>query len=53
MVIPNCQKKGIGSELLNLVRENTPTKLYFGAQPDVEKFYEKNGCPKGYTSFTI
>ena len=53
LVLPDCQKQGIGSRLLQLARENTPTMLYFGAQPDVERFYEKNGCPKGFQSYTI
>ena len=53
LVLPDYQKQGIGSKLLQLARENTPTTLYFGAQPDAEKFYEKNGCPKGFQSFTI
>ena len=53
LVLPDYQKRGIGSKLLQLAKENTPTTLYFGAQPDAEKFYEKNGCPKGFQSFTI
>ena len=53
LVLPDYQKQGIGSRLLQLARENTPTMLYFGAQPDVERFYEKNGCPKGFQSYTI
>ncbi len=53
LVLPVYQRQGIGSRLLQLARENTPTMLYFGAQPDAEKFYEKNGCSKGFQSFTI
>ena len=53
LVLPEFQNRGIGSKLLQLAKENTPTTLYFGAQPDAEKFYEKNGCPKGFQSFTI
>ena len=53
LVLPEYQKQGIGSRLLRLARENTPTMLYFGAQPAAEKFYEKNGCPKGFQSYTI
>ena len=34
MVLPEYQRKGIGSRLIHLARENTPTMLYFGAQPD-------------------
>ena len=53
LVLPEYQKQGIGSKLLQLARDNTPTMLYFGAQPDVEEFYEKNGCSKGLQSYTI
>ena len=53
LVLPDYQHRGIGSKLLQLAKENAPTTLYFGAQPDAEKFYEKNGCPKGFQSFTI
>ena len=53
LVLPEYQRQGIGSRLLQLARENTPTMLYFGAQPAAEKFYEKNGCPKGFQSYTI
>ena len=53
LVHPDYQRRGIGSRLLQLARENTPTMLYFGAQPDAEIFYEKNGCSKGFQSYTI
>ena len=53
LVLPDYQRQGIGSRLLQLARENTPTLLYFGAQPDAEIFYEKNGCSKGFQSYTI
>lgn len=53
LVLPAYHKQGIGSSLLQLARENTPTRLYFGAQPGVEPFYEKNGCQKGMQSYTI
>ena len=53
LVLPAYQHKGIGSRLLQLAKENTPTMLYFGSQPDAERFYEKNGCSKGFQSFTI
>lgn len=44
LVLPEYQKQGVGSKLLQLAKDNTPTMLYFGAQPGIEKFYEKNGC---------
>ena len=53
LVLPEYQRQGIGSRLLQLARENTPTMLYFGAQPSAEQFYEKNGCPKGLQSYMI
>lgn len=53
LVHPEYQKQGIGSKLLQLAKDNTPTMLYFGSQPGVEKFYEKNGCLRGLTSYTI
>lgn len=53
LVLPEYQRRGIGSKLLQLAIENTPTTLYFGAQPGLEPFYEKNGCQKGLQSYTI
>lgn len=53
LVLPEYQKQGIGSKLLQLAIENTPTILYFGAQPGVEEFYEKNGCQRSLQSYVI
>ncbi len=53
LVLPEYQNQGIGSRLLQLAKENTPTILYFGAQPEAEKFYEKNGCQKSLQSYVI
>lgn len=53
LVAPDRQKQGVGSELLRLARENTPTMLYFGAQPGVEGFYERNGCAKSLQSYEL
>lgn len=53
LVLPEYRKKGIGSSLLKLARDNTPTLLYSGAQPGVEAFYEKNGCQKSLQSYTF
>ena len=41
LVLPKYQKQGVGSKLLQLAKDNTPTLLYFGAQPGVETFYVK------------
>lgn len=53
LVLPDYQKKGIGSRLLQLAKENTPAMLYFGAQPGMEAFYEKNGCQRSLQSYVI
>lgn len=53
LVLPEYQKQGTGSKLLKLAKENTPTMLYFGAQPGVENFYEKNGCQRSLQSYII
>ena len=53
LVLPEYQNKGVGSHLLQLAKENTPTMLYFGSQPGAEGFYEKNGCKRGLPSYVI
>ena len=53
LVLPEYQRQGIGSHLLQLARDHTPTMLYFGSQPEAEAFYEKNGCAKGLQSYII
>lgn len=53
LVLPEYQKQGVGSTLLQLAKEHTPTMLFFGSQPGTEGFYEKNGCHKGFQSFVI
>ena len=53
LVLPAYQRRGIGSRLLQLARTHTPTLLYFGAQPEAEPFYEKNGCQKSLQSYCI
>ena len=53
LVLPEYQRMGIGSRLLQLAKEHTPTLLYFGAQPGMEPFYEKNGCQKSLQSYII
>ena len=53
LVLPEYRRRGIGSQLLRLARENAPTLLYFGAQPGLEGFYEKNGCQRSLQSYMI
>ena len=53
LVLPEYQKQGVGSKLLQLAKDNTPTMLYFGAQPGIEKFYENNGCKRSLQSYVI
>lgn len=53
LVLPEYQRKGIGSTLLQLAKDVTPTILFFGAQPGAESFYEKNGCKKSLPSYQI
>ena len=51
--MPEYQRRGIGSRLLQLARAHTPTMLYFGAQPGLERFYEENGCKRSLQSYLI
>ena len=53
LVLPEYQKQGIGSELLRLAGDHSPTMLFFGAQPGAEGFYERNGCEKSLQSYMI
>lgn len=53
LVLPRYQRQGIGSALLRLAKQATPTLLYFGAQPQAEHFYEKNGCVRSLCAFEI
>ena len=53
LVLPSHQRRGIGSRLLRLARAHTPTLLYFGAQPEAEAFYEKNGCRRSLAAFVL
>lgn len=53
LVLPAYQKQGIGSCLLQLAKDHTPTRLYFGAQSGAETFYEKNGCARSLPSYMI
>ena len=45
LVLPEYQRQGIGSALLALAKQHTPTLLYFGAQPEAEQFEEPAVLP--------
>ena len=53
LVLPPYQCRGVGSRLLRIARETTPTLLYFGAQPEAEAFYQRNGCQRSLPAFEI
>ena len=53
LVLPEYRRRGIGGQLLRLARENAPTLLYFGAQPGLESFYERNGCHRSLQSYEL
>ncbi len=53
LVLPEYQKRGVGSRLLQLAKDHAPTMLYFGSQPGIEGFYEKNECRKSLQSYMI
>ena len=53
LVLPSYHRRGIGSRLLRLARAHTPTLLYFGAQPEAEAFYERNGCRRSLAGFVL
>ena len=53
LVLPEYQRHGIGSKLLQLAKAHAPTMLYFGAQPGLERFYERNGCQRSLQSYII
>ena len=52
LVLPEYQGKGIGKKLMSIAFETSPTSLFFGAQPDAIKFYEKIGYEKSLQSFS-
>ena len=51
LVLPEYQRKGIGSKLMALAFDSSPTSLFFGAQPEAVGFYERIGYEKSMQSF--
>lgn len=51
LVEPDFRRRGIGSELMRLAWEASPTSIFFGAQPGKEAFYERLGFERGLQSY--
>lgn len=51
LVDPDYQGLGVGRTLMELAWSNSPTSLYFGAQPGKEAFYEKLGYKPSLQSY--
>jgi GNAT superfamily N-acetyltransferase len=51
LVLPNYQRRGIGAHLFELAKDAAPSSIFFGAQPDKERFYEGRGFEKSLQSF--
>ena len=49
LVLPDYQRQGIGSRLLQLARENTPTMLYFGRNRTQRFFTRKTDVQKAFS----
>lgn len=48
LVLPQYQKQGIGSKLLQLAKDNTPTMLYFGSHQEQKNFMKRMVVKKAY-----
>lgn len=52
MVVPNLQKTGLGTALVNeIIKDFGHTIIFFGAQKGNEEFFEKFGFVKGPQSY--
>ena len=51
IVDPEYQGRGIGTALMELAWERSPTGLFFGAQPGNEPFFEKLGYERSMVSY--
>jgi ribosomal protein S18 acetylase RimI-like enzyme len=51
LVLPAYRRRGIGSRLLALAWETSPTSLLFGVQPGNEVFFEKSGFTRSLPSW--
>jgi len=51
LVDPAYQGRAIGRRLMELAWENSPTSLFFGAQPGNEPFFEKLGYERSMISY--
>lgn len=50
---PRLEQKDSFMRLVQQNERSSFTMLYFGAQPGIEKFYEKNGCKRSLQSYAI
>jgi GNAT superfamily N-acetyltransferase len=54
LVEPPYQRRGIGSELMRRALELAPGGgLFFGAQPQSVRFFERIGCTRGPVGFVL
>ena len=54
LVEPHYQRRGIGRELMRRALERAPRgTLFFGAQPQSVRFFERIGCTRGLVGFVL
>ena len=54
LVDPSYQRRGIGRELMARALDRAPRgALYFGAQPQSVRFFERVGCTRGPVGFVL
>jgi len=54
LVDPEYQRRGIGRELMRRALELAPRgALFFGAQPQSVRFFERIGCTRGLVGFVL
>lgn len=51
LVAPQYRRQGIGSRLMALAWDASPTSLFFGSQPGNETFFENAGFSRSIQSF--
>ncbi|GIP37761.1 N-acetyltransferase [Paenibacillus sp. J31TS4] len=51
LVLPEYRRRGVGSKLMELAWEASPTSLFLGAQPGKEPFFEQLGYQPSLASY--